>query len=109
MMFCPKCGSMLRPKVVRDKKVMGCNCGYVEDKSQSTLIFKEKRIVVLKSLRRKHQNIRLSMRNVLNARILKHICGVSRCVQATNRKHNSINVLTAVINGEAEDSMIKRV
>lgn len=43
MMFCPKCGSMLRPKVVRDKKVMGCNCGYVADKSQSTLIFTEKR------------------------------------------------------------------
>ncbi len=33
MMFCPKCGSMLRPKVVRDKKVMGCTCGYVADKS----------------------------------------------------------------------------
>jgi len=43
MMFCPKCGSMLRPKLVRDKKVMGCNCGYVADKSQSTLTFTEKR------------------------------------------------------------------
>lgn len=33
MMFCPKCKSMLRPKMVRDKKVMACTCGYVADKS----------------------------------------------------------------------------
>ena len=39
MMFCPKCGSMLRPKIVRDKKVLGCNCGYVADKAQSTVSF----------------------------------------------------------------------
>jgi len=44
MMFCPKCGSMLRPKVVRDKKVMGCTCGYVADKGSSsgTVSFKKK-------------------------------------------------------------------
>ena len=44
MMFCPKCGSMLRPKVVRDKKVMGCTCGYVADKAaSSTVKFTEKK------------------------------------------------------------------
>jgi len=43
MMFCPKCGAMLRPKVVRDKKVMGCSCGYVADKTaSSTVTFSEK-------------------------------------------------------------------
>lgn len=43
MMFCPKCGSMLRPKVVRDKKVMGCSCGYSEEKSSSSVKFTEKK------------------------------------------------------------------
>ena len=43
MMFCPKCGSMLRPKMVRDKKVMGCSCGYVADKTSSTVTFSEKK------------------------------------------------------------------
>lgn len=43
MMFCPKCGAMLRPKVVREKKVMGCNCGYVADKSSGTVTFTQKR------------------------------------------------------------------
>jgi transcription factor S len=42
MMFCPKCGSMLRPKVVRDKKVMGCSCGYSIEKTSSTVTFSEK-------------------------------------------------------------------
>lgn len=33
MMFCPKCGSMLRPKLVKDKKVMACSCGFTDSKS----------------------------------------------------------------------------
>jgi len=28
MQFCPKCGSILMPKSVGGKKVMGCSCGY---------------------------------------------------------------------------------
>jgi len=28
MMFCPKCGSILRPKQDKGKKVLGCSCGY---------------------------------------------------------------------------------
>lgn len=43
MMFCPKCGSMLRPKVVKDKKVLGCSCGYTAEKSTNTVTFSEKR------------------------------------------------------------------
>jgi transcription factor S len=43
MMFCKKCGSMLRPKVVRDKKVMACSCGYVAESSSNTLTFSSKR------------------------------------------------------------------
>jgi len=27
-MFCPKCGSILMPKVVDGKKVIQCSCGY---------------------------------------------------------------------------------
>ncbi|GIU69612.1 MAG: transcription factor S [Candidatus Woesearchaeota archaeon] len=42
MMFCPKCGSMLRPKLYRDKKVMACSCGYIENKD-SKLILSEKK------------------------------------------------------------------
>lgn len=43
MLFCPKCGSMLVPKIVKDKKVMACrNCNYVANKD-STLMFTEKK------------------------------------------------------------------
>jgi len=38
-MFCPKCGSMLRPKVVRDKKVLACSCGYAADKAENKVTF----------------------------------------------------------------------
>ena len=27
-MFCPKCGSLLMPKSIGNKKVMACSCGY---------------------------------------------------------------------------------
>ena len=27
-MFCPKCGSLLRPKVEGSKKILYCSCGY---------------------------------------------------------------------------------
>jgi DNA-directed RNA polymerase subunit M len=41
---------MLRPKVVRDKKVLGCNCGYVADSAQSTVTFTQKRDDVSKEV-----------------------------------------------------------
>src|SRR3989338_2019843 len=34
MMFCPKCGSILGPKKVGGKTVMGCSCGYINRKPE---------------------------------------------------------------------------
>jgi transcription factor S len=28
MIFCPKCGSLLRPKTEKGKKMLACHCGY---------------------------------------------------------------------------------
>lgn len=41
MMFCPKCGSMLKPRAVNGVKAMGCSCGFV-DKKPEPVQFKEK-------------------------------------------------------------------
>ena len=38
MMFCPKCGSLLRPKVDKKKKIMACTCGYASKDSSTTTI-----------------------------------------------------------------------
>ncbi len=40
MMFCPKCGSLLRPKLDKGKKVFGCSCGYTQKEGNSA--FSEK-------------------------------------------------------------------
>ena len=39
-MFCPKCGSLLTPKIVDGKKVMSCSCGY---SGSGELTFKEEK------------------------------------------------------------------
>ena len=31
MIFCPKCGSILRPKEKAGKKILWCNCGFTKD------------------------------------------------------------------------------
>ena len=31
MIFCPKCGSILRPKEKAGKKIFWCNCGFAKD------------------------------------------------------------------------------
>lgn len=37
-MFCPKCGSILVPKKVENKKLLVCSCGYKsKDTSQATI------------------------------------------------------------------------
>lgn len=36
-MFCPKCGSIMMPKKVDDKKVLACSCGHVDKKGSSRL------------------------------------------------------------------------
>lgn len=44
-MFCPKCGSILRPKDKAGKKVLYCSCGFVKNsdtESNSTAAITEK-------------------------------------------------------------------
>lgn len=36
-MFCPKCGSILRPKLKAGARIMGCSCGYEEKKAKFTI------------------------------------------------------------------------
>ena len=43
MKFCPKCGSMLRPKQHGDKKVLACTCGYVDNAASSTMTVMKKK------------------------------------------------------------------
>jgi transcription factor S len=38
MMFCPKCGSLLKPKADKKKKVLSCSCGYISKQSEAALI-----------------------------------------------------------------------
>lgn len=37
-MFCPKCGSLLIPKKVNNKKVVACSCGYKSKKADDIKI-----------------------------------------------------------------------
>ena len=45
MNFCPKCGSLLKPKSEKGKRIFSCNCGYtskdVEEASFTELLDKE--------------------------------------------------------------------
>jgi DNA-directed RNA polymerase subunit M len=48
MLFCPKCGSLMQPKLDKGKKVFACSCGHTSkraDEKQSTV----KEIVQTKS------------------------------------------------------------
>ncbi len=40
-MFCPKCGSILRPKEKGDKKFLFCNCGFTKSPEGETGEIKE--------------------------------------------------------------------
>ncbi len=40
-MFCPKCGSLLRPKKNKNKRVLACSCGYTSNESKPTEIREE--------------------------------------------------------------------
>ncbi|MBU1198554.1 MAG: transcription factor S [Nanoarchaeota archaeon] len=37
-MFCPKCGSLLKPKTEKKKKVLACSCGYTSKDLESAEI-----------------------------------------------------------------------
>jgi len=38
MMFCPKCGSILKPKKDKNKKVLHCTCGFNTKDIQDTIV-----------------------------------------------------------------------
>ncbi len=40
-MFCPKCGSILKPKLVDGKKILSCSCGH-KSKDTSTAVLSVK-------------------------------------------------------------------
>jgi transcription factor S len=42
MMFCPKCGSLLKPKTDKKKKVLACSCGYTSKDVVSATIKESK-------------------------------------------------------------------
>ncbi|MFH1211334.1 MAG: transcription factor S [Candidatus Woesearchaeota archaeon] len=41
MMFCPKCGSLLKIKSEKGKKTLYCSCGYSSKKIEGDVSFKE--------------------------------------------------------------------
>ena len=51
MLFCPKCGSLLRPEKKGNKKIMACSCGFKSEEAESITIKetveKEKKIEVV--------------------------------------------------------------
>lgn len=49
-MFCPKCGSILKPKKIKGKAIMSCSCGYSskdEKPEIKEVIEEEKKIEVI--------------------------------------------------------------
>jgi len=42
-MFCPKCGSLLKPKLEGSKRVMVCSCGYKSKDASATISEKTKK------------------------------------------------------------------
>ena len=38
MLFCPKCGSILKPKLVDGKKIMVCSCGYKSKDTENAVL-----------------------------------------------------------------------
>jgi DNA-directed RNA polymerase subunit M len=42
-MFCPKCGSLLMPKLVKGKKILACSCGY-RSEGEMSLSDKKKKV-----------------------------------------------------------------
>lgn len=37
MLFCPKCGAILKPKQEKGKRFLACGCGYTNRKEKATL------------------------------------------------------------------------
>ena len=52
-MFCPKCGALLLPKVVNNKKVMSCSCGHSDsDTSKASIKEEVKKVAEIRVVRR---------------------------------------------------------
>ena len=54
MLFCPKCGSLLKPKKIGTKTVQACSCGYTNESKEKATISekieqKEEKIEVMES------------------------------------------------------------
>lgn len=43
-MFCPKCGSLLRPKDFKGKRLLACSCGYKDQKSEKIELSEKKTV-----------------------------------------------------------------
>jgi transcription factor S len=41
-MFCPTCGSLLKPKQLKEKRILACSCGYTSSGSASGAAISEK-------------------------------------------------------------------
>jgi len=37
MLFCPKCGAILKPRQEKGKRFLGCSCGYTQRKEKATI------------------------------------------------------------------------
>ena len=37
MLFCPKCGAILKPKQEKGKRFLGCSCGYTNRKEAASI------------------------------------------------------------------------
>ena len=38
MLFCPKCGTILKPKKTDTKRVMACSCGFIDKTAESRIV-----------------------------------------------------------------------
>ncbi len=56
MLFCPKCGAILKPKQEKGKRFLSCSCGYTNRKEKATIsekVQKTDEIAVIKEDDRK--------------------------------------------------------
>lgn len=40
MVFCPKCGAILKPKIDKKKNLLICSCGYKSEKEEGVIVKK---------------------------------------------------------------------
>ena len=101
MLFCPKCGSILRPKKDKNKKALFCTCGYIKKDAESTEIKEhleeEKEVEVIEE---ETETYLRQIQNAQNASTEQHTTGCNKCGAVTSQKHDSTNARNASIFGE---------